>query len=339
MKQVSAAFFNSDHFAGGRSMIDHVYGQGRRERLASLVRLYPACVTQANFQEHAGNLADLEVVFSTWGMPALTHVDLERLPSLRAVFYAAGTVKGFARPFLERKITVCSAWGANAVSVAEFCLAQTLLACKGYFANTRDCRNPERNRAGVAALGPGAYGETVAIIGAGQIGRCLISLLRPFNLKVIVVDPYLSDAEAAALNVRKVTLEQAFQEAIVVSNHLPNLPSLQKVLGRRLFESMRQGATFVNTGRGAQVDEMDLVAVLRQRPDLLVLLDVSDPEPPPAGSPLYGLANVQLSSHMAGAHGDEVIRMADYMIEEFQRWQDGTSLRYAVTLDMLDRMA
>jgi phosphoglycerate dehydrogenase-like enzyme len=339
MKQVVAAFFNSDHFVGSRTMIDHVYGEGRREWLASVVKLYPTCVTHANFAEHAGNLADLEVIFSTWGMPALTRADLERLPSLRAVFYAAGTVKGFARPFLERKITVCSAWGANAVSVAEFCLAQILLACKGYFANTRDCRTPERNRAGVAALGPGAYGETIAIIVAGQIGRCLISLLRPFRVNVLVVDPYLSEAEAAALNVRKVTLEQAFQDAIVVSNHLPNLPSLQKVLGRRLFELMRQGATFVNTGRGAQVDEMGLVAVLRQRPDLLALLDVSDPEPPPADSPFYALPNVQLSSHMAGAHGNEVLRMADFMMEEFQRWQAGAPLRYAVTLDMLERMA
>ena len=90
---------------------------------------------------------------------------------LRVVFYAAGSVKGFARPYLERKVTVCSSWTANAVSVAEFCLGQVLLACKGYFQNTRDCRTPERNRQDVAFHGRGVYGEKIAIIGAGQIGR------------------------------------------------------------------------------------------------------------------------------------------------------------------------
>ncbi len=68
-------------------------------------------------------------------------------------------------------------------------------------------------------------------------------------------------------------------------------------------------------------------------------LDVTDPEPTPAGSAFYELPNVQLSSHLAGAHGDEVVRMADTMIEEFRRWQEGEPLRYAVSLDMLDRMA
>ncbi len=184
-----------------------------------------------------------------------------------------------------------------------------------------------------------AAGEKVAIIGAGQIGRKLIELLRPFRLEILVVDPFLSEAEADKLNVRKVSLEEAFAEAYVVSNHLPNLPDLQKVLNGQLFASMRPDATFINTGRGAQVDEPALIEVLRQRPDLMALLDVTDPEPAPAGSELYELPNVQLSSHLAGAHNDEVVRMADTMIEEFQRWENGDPLSYSVNLDMLERMA
>ena len=95
----------------------------------------------------------------------------------------------------------------------------------------------------------------------------------------------------------------------------------------------------INTGRGAQVNEPDLVAVLQRRPDLMALLDVTDPEPAPAGSAFYELPNVQISSHLAGAHHDEVVRMADTMIEEFRRWQEGEPLRYSMSLAMLDRMA
>lgn len=334
-----AAFFNNQASAYERGMIDYVFGQGRRERVAGMTELYPAVVSQRMFRENAAALAGIEVVFATWGMPELTAVELDLLPRLRAVFYAAGSVKAFGRPLLERGITLCSAWGANAVSVAEFCLGQILLSCKGYFQNVHDCHTPEPQRQQKRFTGRGAYGEKIALIGAGQIGRHLIQLLRPFRLEILVVDPFLTDAAARELGVRKVTLEEAFRAACVVSNHLPNLPSLKQALGEKLFASMRDHATFINTGRGAQVNEPELIGVLRNRPDLMALLDVTDPEPVPPDSEFYRLPNVKLTGHMAGAHDDEVLRMADYMIEEFCRWQKGEPLRYAITLEMLERLA
>lgn len=339
MTKVKAAFFNEGGSSGGWNMLDYVYGQGRRQQVGAMTDLHPVVITRENFDEHAAELMGTEAIFSTWGMPALTVEQIARLPKLRAVFYGAGSVKEFARPFLERGVIVCSAWGANAVSVAEFCLAQILLSTKGYFRNTRDCRTLAGKNQGSAFRGRGAYGETVALIGAGQIGRRLLELLKPFRLKVLMVDPYLSEREAATLGVTKASLEQAFREAYVVSNHLPNLPDLQRVLDGRLFASMRPDATFINTGRGAQVNEPELIAVLKQRPDLMVLLDVTDPEPSAPESDFHRLPNVQLSSHIAGAHDDEVLRMADTMIEEFGRWRKGEPLRYSVTLEMLDRMA
>lgn len=336
---VRSAFFNDPVGFRGGDMLDYVYGRGRRERVAALTRLYPQVVGGDTFDAHAPHLADLEAIFSTWSMPSLTDAQLDRLPKLKAVFYAAGSVKAFAPPLLRRGIVVCSAAAANAVAVAEFCLGQILLACKGYFRNTRDCRAVAGNNQQTAFHGAGCYGETVAIIGAGQIGRRLIELLRPFRLEVLVVDPYLTDAEAARLGVRRIELDEAFRTAYVVSNHLPDLPDLRRVLNGRLFAALRPNATFLNTGRGAQVDEAELAAVLRDRPDLTALLDVTDPEPAPAGSAFYDLPNVQLSSHLAGAHDDEVLRMADAMIEEFNRWQAGEPLQYSISLEALERMA
>ena len=339
MSKIKSAFFCENVSFYDGDILDYVYARGRRQQIGNITDLYPVVITRDNFGEHADALAEVEVIFSTWGLFPLGAAELDRLPKLRAVFYAAGSVKGFAEPLLERGMIVCSSWAANGIAVAEFCLGQVLLACKGYFRNSRDCRTPERNNQKIAFHGQGTYGEKVAIIGAGQIGRRLIELLRPFRLKVLVVDPYLSEPEAEDLKVTKVSLEEAFRDAYVVSNHLPNLPDLRQVLNGELFASMRPDATFINTGRGAQVNEPEMIAVLRKRPDLMALLDVTNPEPAPAGSALYEMPNVQLSSHLAGAHNDEVVRMADFMIEEFVRWTRGDPLRYAVDLDELKRMA
>ena len=322
-------------------MVDRVYGKGRREMVAQMGNLYEHVVVSKDFDLHAPKLRDLEAIFSTWGMPCLTPQQLDQLPNLKAVFYAAGTVKGFASPLLERGILVCSAWAANGVPVAEFTLAQILLSMKGYFRNAAECRTPASKRPtkGKAFAGNGVFGETVALLGAGQIGRKVIELLRNFELKVVVYDPFLSDADAAALGVQKVSLLQAFEQGYVVSNHLANVPETVGMLNGALFEAMRPDATFINTGRGATVVESDLISVFGRRGDLTALLDVTYPEPPVDDSPLYTMPNIHLTSHIAGSMNDEVVRMADYMIGEFKAWQQGRPLQYAVTKEMLPRMA
>ena len=140
------------------------------------------------------------------------------------------------------------------------------------------------------------------------------------------------------LGVERVSLEELFRRAYVVSNHIPDLPSTKNALGGPLFESMREGATFINTGRGAQVIEADLIETLRNRPDLTALLDVTYPEPPGAESELWALPNVWISPHIGGSVGDEVVRMADCIIEEFQAWESGKPLRYRVTREVLSTM-
>lgn len=318
--------------------VDRVFAKGRREQLDSLADVYPRVITQQNIEEHLADLRDVEALFSTWGMFAPTDPQLDAMANLGAVFYAAGSVKGFAQPFLRRGIRVVSSWGANAVPVAEFALAQILLANKNYFQNIRQCSTPTGRSA--AAAGPGNFGETVAILGAGMIGRRLIGLLKPFTLHIVVWDPFLTPAEADALGVEKVgTLPEAFARALVVSNHLANVPQTRGLLDRALFENMRPNATFINTGRGATVVEHDLAEVFGRRTDLIALLDVTCPEPPEPDSPLYELPNVHITSHIAGSTGDEVVRMADYAIAEFEAWRDGKALSYEVTPDMLDTMA
>jgi phosphoglycerate dehydrogenase-like enzyme len=332
-KHIQAAFFTDSP-----NVVAEVYGVGKREELEGLTDCYPTIVGSENFDEHAPNLAGLEVIFTTWGMPELTPGQLDRLPNLKIVFYGAGSVQGFCRPLFERGITVVSAWAANAVPVAEFTLAQILLANKGYFRNVREYRKgPERFDE--AFRGRGNFAETVALLGAGKIGRYVIHLLKPFKLHVTIFDPFLSEADAEKLGVTKVSMEEAFAESTIVSNHLANLPATVGMLDRKCFESMRENATFINTGRGATVAEEDLLDVLKQRRDLTAMLDVTTEEPAASESPLFTLPNVFVSTHIAGSMGGEVVRMADYIIEEFLAWQKGEPMRYVVTPAMIERMA
>jgi phosphoglycerate dehydrogenase-like enzyme len=324
-------------FFGWHEWIGRVYGKGRRTQIAAWTQLYPDIVDEGNFHEHAKNLCGIEAIFSTWGMPELKPGQLDLMPALRAVFYAGGSVRGFARPLLERHITVVSAWKANAVPVAEFTLGQILLAMKGYFRNSREYKSPAGRE--TAHRGPGCFGETVAILGAGAIGKKVIALLKPFHLQIIVFDPFLSDIEARELDVEKVSLETAFEKGYVISNHLADVPETEHLLNGALFERMRPTATFINTGRGNTVNEMEMINVWRSRKDITALLDVTRFEPPEEGSLLYSLPNVQLSTHIAGSIGDELVRMADYCLEEFAAWRDGKPLRYSVSPSMLETMA
>ena len=302
-----------------------------------MVDLYPTVISDSTLPEHAQQLLDLQVIFSTWGMIELGADELDKLPALEAVFYAAGSVQGFARPLLEKDILLVSSWAANAVPVAEFTLSQILLSCKGYFRCADQCTSPQGWKD--VPHGPGAFGEIVGLIGMGMVGRGVAKLLKPFDLKVLACDPYLDEADAKKLGVEQVSLNELFARAFVVSNHLPDLPTTKGLLSGALLASMRQGATFINTGRGAQVVEAELAEVMEHRPDLTALLDVTCPEPPVESSPLYSLPNVFLSPHIAGSKGDEIMRQADYVIEEFERWEAGEPLRYQVTLEMLETMA
>jgi phosphoglycerate dehydrogenase-like enzyme len=307
-------------FMGDEREIERVFSQGRRSRIEERAEVLPG-VLSAN-DDFA---SEVEAIFSTWGMPLLSEAQLDRMHRLRAVFYAAGAVGYFAPPLVRRRIHISSAWYANAIPVAEFALSQILLSCKQYFANAREYGGQEAPMSSLAR-GPGVYGETVALLGAGAVGTKLIELLRHFCLKTIVFDPFLTEQRAAELDVRKVSLEAAFGEAYVVSNHLLDVPETQGLIDLKLLKSMRQGATLLNTGRGRTLITNDLIQVLHDRSDLTALLDVTDPEPLPSNHPLLSLPNCIVSAHIAGSIGDEVIRLADYAIEEFDRFRHGKPL-------------
>ena len=297
--------------------------------------------TKNDVLNNPSDFSDTELIFSTWGMPVFTEEEIKKyLPSLRCVFYGAGSVQYFARPFLKFGVKVFSAWAANAVPVAEMTVAEIILANKGFYLTNR-LYHEKGNKTAKEAFAKcrGNYGETVGIIGAGMIGRLVIQMLKAYTLNVAVFDPFLPDEKAKALGVEKCSLSELFEKSFVVSNHLANNEQTKGMLNYSLFSKMRENAVFINTGRGAQVVEDDLVRVLNERPDLTAVLDVTFPEPPVDGHPFYTLPNCLLTPHIAGSAGDEVARMGLYMLGECKAYLSGEPCKYEVSEKMLETMA
>ena len=313
------------------------------EKISALTELDKTVYRKEDLQKNPEQFADTEYIFSTWGMTLLTEEEIRQyLPKLKCVFYAAGSVQQFARPYMNCGVKVFSAWAANAVPVAEYASAQIVLAGKGFYqvcAQTSTGLDAYLESYKLANCYPGNYGAKVGIIGAGMIGKMVIQRMQSYHLPVLVFDPFLPEEKAAQLGVTKVSLEQLFRECQVISNHLANNAQTQGMLRGAHFASMLPYATFINTGRGAQIVEEEMIQVLEQRPDLTAVLDVTFPEPPLADSPFYKLKNVFLTPHIAGSKGDEVVRMADYMATELEKYLRGEASPYEVTFKMLETMA
>ena len=280
---------------------------------------------------------DPDVLLGHWGCPALDESLLATMPRLRLFAYAAGTVKGIVTPAVwERGIVVTSAAPANAVPVAEYALAAILFANKGVLAARERLRDPATRIRRPRPLGN--VGKRVGIIGASLVGRRVIELLRPFDLEVVVSDPYLDADEAVRLGVRKVELGELFSTSDVVSVHAPDLPATRHLVGAAELAAMRDGATLVNTARGAIVDTDALVEALRGG-RISAVLDVTDPEPLPAGHPLLSLPNAFVTPHVAGALGSELGRLADLAITEIERFVEGLPPLHPVRQADLERIA
>jgi phosphoglycerate dehydrogenase-like enzyme len=324
-----------------RGTFDSVYTNQYINRLQNTISIPNLVIDKTNIEDNIEAAREAEFAFSTWGMPVFTEEEIMNyFPKLKAVFYAAGSVQYFARPFLNKRVKVFSAWAANAVPVAEYAVSQIILANKGFY---QSCAKMSRGNVNGAKqysdIFPGTYGCKVGIIGAGMIGSLVIQMLKAYHCEVMVFDPFLSEEKAKKLGVQKYSLEHIFKNCITISNHLANNEHTVGMLNYELFKLMKENATFINTGRGAQVVEADLVRALIEKPNATAVLDVTYPEPPDSSHPFFYLHNVFLTPHIAGSKGDEVIRMADFMYEEFLKLINGKPTIYEVTPKMLETMA
>jgi phosphoglycerate dehydrogenase-like enzyme len=318
---------------------DLIYGPEEIAEIGRLTELSDEVIPFRKWINHVDVLADADVIFSGWSAPLMDERFLKAAPRLRTVFYGAGSVRYFTTPEMwARGITVTSASSANAIPVAEYTVGTVLLSLRHFWAKAAEAREGKGWGDHTRPI-PGSFRASVGLLSFGTIGRAVARFLRAYDVKILVHCPYLQAEEAIALGVERVGLEELFKRSDVLSVHTPVLSETCGMVNGRLVASMKEGATLINTARGVILAQREVEEVLRRRPDLHAVLDVTDPEPPKKGDPLLALPNVTVTSHIAGSHGRDCQRMGHYMVEELKNYLAGRPLRWQVTPALLERMA
>ncbi|MBC9868176.1 MAG: glycerate dehydrogenase, partial [Opitutae bacterium] len=256
-----------------------VIGDEQRKELETLVE-FPLSQSVTDLAEISEEISgSIDFIISSWGAPIMDDAFLNRFPKLKAVFHAGGSVKGFAtKSVWERDIRVTSAARINAIPTAIFAFSQIIFCLKHGWQTALEMREQKQFRELDNHI-PGTVDSTVGILSLGHIGREVVKRLKDLEINIIAFDPYVSNEFARELGVELTSLDDVFARSHVVSCHTPLLPETKGLLRQWHFESMPPGASFVNTARGAIVNEPELIEALKRRPDLFAALDVTDPEP------------------------------------------------------------
>jgi D-3-phosphoglycerate dehydrogenase len=152
-------------------------------------------------------------------------------------------------------------------------------------------------------------GQTLGLIGLGNIGRVVAAKAAALGLKVIAFDPYLSPERAASLGVSLRALDTLLSEADYVSVHCPLTAETRHLIGAAQLARMKPGAYLINMARGPIVDQAALVQALRAGQIAGAALDVQELEPPAAGEPLLQLPNVLFTPHTASWSAEAVLQL------------------------------
>ena len=252
----------------------------------------------------ADRIAGFEGVVTGWGAPPITEKVMQNADALRIIAHSAGSVKRLVGEVVDKyivphQICVFSANEAIAYNVAEYTIGALIMTARRWVDFIAHTRSGNWNRSEVASRANSLRGSVVGMVSASKVGREVIKLLKPFEVRILIYDPYLSDWEAGSLGVEKVALNDVFASADIVTVHAPSIPQTAKMIGAEQLKLLRDGTTLVNTSRGSVIDHDALLAEARTG-RILITLDVTTPEPLPPDSPFLGLPNVFVTPHVSG---------------------------------------
>lgn len=148
---------------------------------------------------------------------------------------------------------------------------------------------------------PRLWGQTLGLLGFGNVGVAVARRAQPFGLRVISHDPYTSELKMTGENVEPATFDELIERSDYLSIHAPDNPETKHILGAAEFKAMKSSAFIVNTARGPLIDEEALIAALQNEEIAGAGLDVTEQEPPEKDNPLRTMPNVILTPHTASA--------------------------------------
>ena len=207
----------------------------------------------------------------------------------------------------KRKIPVLTAPGANSNSVAEYTFALLLALSRKVTPGSASLMAGKWDRKPFE--GTELRDKTLGLIGLGRIGSRVASIARGFGMRVLAHDPGVAMEQAESLGVDLTPLDVVVQQADILSLHAKLTSSSRHLLDERRLALVKKGVLIVNTARGALIDDAALVKALQDGRVAGAALDVYDPEPLPADSPLRTAPNVLLTPHLAASTAEAQTRV------------------------------
>ena len=268
-------------------------------------------------KEYEKHLAEAEALVVRSAVQ-VTKDTLAKCPKLRVIGRAGVGVDNVdLEAATEAGVLVMNTPGGNAVSVAEHTLGLMLAMARRIPQATISTKSGKWEKKSL--LGSELRGKTLGVIGLGSIGREVVRRARPFEMKIIAHDPYVTSQIARDLDLPLVSLSELFAQSDYITLHMSLTPETQNLLSKDAFDQMKTGVRIVNCARGELIDDVALKAAIEAGKVAGAALDAFAIEPPPAGFPLFELDPILATPHIGGSteEAQEIVgvRIAEQMVE------------------------
>ena len=306
-------------------------------QLAMLDELRPATdiVVGNSGQAFERVAAEAPVVFNWSGSLALLRDVVGMCTDLRWVHSrSVGLERTLFPELTESPVVLTNGRGVFSPSLGEFALAAILYFAKDF---RRMVRNQMSGRWEAFDVVP-VSGQTVGIVGYGDIGRAVAARVRPVGMKVRAVKRHASSSPGTDPLVEQVYSPDRRIEMLPLCDYVvvatPLTSETHGMIGEPEFAAMKPTAVVINVGRGPVIEERALVKALSNGRIKGAALDVFDQEPLPAEHPFYKLENVLLSPHCADHTPDWLEQAMQFFIEQHKRFRDGQPLMNVVNKNL-----
>jgi len=283
-------------------------------------------------------IASADVLMTTWHTPFLTAEMLGSRPRVKLIAHCGGEVKSRVAEQIFDYITITNAAEPMARGVAEMALALTLTLVRRIPEYASEMREGVVRTNAEVSSGESLFGREVGLVGFGRIGRAFAKLIRPFEVQLLVSDPFANPGLIAEYGGSLVELDELVHSCSVIVLAAALTPESKNLFDKRRLSLIADGAYLINVGRGGLTDLEALQMELRTG-RFSAALDVTDPlEPLPVDHDLRRLRNVILTPHIA-AGGLEMRReIGALAVDEVVRFARGEPPLNQVTREMLETM-
>jgi D-3-phosphoglycerate dehydrogenase / 2-oxoglutarate reductase len=257
---------------------------------------------------------------------------LDAAPSLRLICCARGGPVNIDVPAAtERRIPVVTTPGKNADAVAELTIAFLVMLARRLPEVMRYVEDGGEfghdNYEGARWFGHDLAGQSLGVVGYGQVGRRVAVRAHAFGMRVIGHDPYVEAGRMLADEVKPTELDALLAESDFVSIHARATAANKKLIGTAQVARMKSGAYLVNTARDTLIDEDAVLAALRAGRLAGAALDVASPSPSSDRHPLLEHPNVLITPHIGGATVETLRHGGEMAVDEIERFAAGRPLR------------